>query len=85
MLTRVVVASAGGDLLDEPPFLVSCREGFRFCFGDSGLAVDVEEAFDAKFFATEMLSRATSVTGAALGAPDIAGQAPGYQLWAGQN
>lgn len=56
-------------------------EGFRFCFRDSGLAAEGEEVIDAKFFATEMLSRATSVTGAAFDAPDITGQAPGYQLY----
>lgn len=48
--------------------------------GDSGFAIDGVEVFDARFFATEMLSRATSVTGAALEAPDI-DQAPGYQLY----
>lgn len=80
ILIRVVAASAGSDLLDAPIFFVSCRDGFRLCLGESDWAIDGEELFDAKFFATEMLSRATSVTGVAFDTLDIAGQAPGYQL-----
>lgn len=76
MLIRVVVASAGSDLPETPPFFVSWREGFLI-FEESGRTVDGREVFEAKFFATDMLSRATSVTGAALDIPD---QAPGYQL-----
>ena len=80
ILIRVVAASAGSDRLDAPALFVNCREGFRLFFGESGCTIDGEELLNAKFFATEMLSRATSVTGAALDTLDIAGQAPGYQF-----
>lgn len=76
MFILVVVASAGRDRLDAPAFLVSCRDGLRCCLVDSSWGVDEEVRFDATFCATEMLSRATSVTGAALD-----DQTPGYQFY----
>lgn len=77
MLIRVVVALAGRDLLDAPSFRVNRREGCRLCFGRSSSCDVEEEAMleGGTFLATDMLSRATSVTGAALEAPK-----PGYQF-----
>lgn len=80
MLTRVVVALAGRDLLDAACRRVSWREGFRLCFGwSSRWRWEEEEEMLATFLA-DMLSRATSVTGAALEALEPAGQVPGYRF-----
>lgn len=65
MLMRVVVALAGRDLVDPHTRLVSWREGCRCCFGESSCGVDTDAAMDELGLAIEMLSRATSVTGAA--------------------
>lgn len=81
MLMQVVVAFAGRDLVDAPCFLVSWREGFRCCLEESRREVEEDVTLDATFLATEMLSRATSVTGAALDALETAGQVPGYQFY----
>lgn len=66
MLIRVVVVSAGRDLLGEPAFLVNWIERDLKCLGVSGSDVVDGASSDVIFPATEMLSRATSVTAAAL-------------------
>jgi hypothetical protein len=76
ILIRVVVVSAGRDLLEEPVFLVNWIER------DLGLEVseiDVVDGVesDAIFPVTEILSRATSVTAAAF---EPRGQDFVYQL-----
>jgi len=81
MLTLVVFALAGRDLLDAPCRRVSWREGLRLCFGlSSRLKCEVEEEATLATFLADMLSRATSVTGAALEALEPAGQVPGYRF-----
>lgn len=64
-LIRVVVVSAGRDL-EEPAFLVNWIERDLKCLGVSGSDVVDGASSDVIFLATEMLSRATSVTAAAL-------------------
>lgn len=81
MLTRVVVASAGRDRVDAPAFLVSCIEGLRCCREESAREIEESATVDTTLWATDMLSRATSVTGAALDTREMADQDPGYQLW----
>jgi len=81
MFNRVVVASAGKDLVEFPAFLVNWKEGCLACLGFSRREVVDSAMPDATFFATEMLSRATSVTGAALEVRETVDQEPGYQLW----
>lgn len=80
MFNRVVVASAGKDLVEFPAFLVNWKEGCRICLGLSRREVVDSAMPDATFCATEMLSRATSVTGAALEVRETVDQEPGYQL-----
>lgn len=81
MLSRVVVALAGRDLLDAACRRVSWREGFRLCFGwSSRWRWEEEEEATLATFLADMLSRATSVTGAALEALEPAGQVPGYRF-----
>lgn len=80
MFNRVVVVSAGKDLVEFPAFLVSWKEGHRVCLGISRREVVDSAMPDATFCATEMLSRATSVTGAALDVRETVDQDPGYQL-----
>lgn len=80
MLTRVVVAPAGRDRVDAPAFFVSCIDGLRCCLGVSAKGFEESATVDTTFWATEMLSRATSVTGAAFDAREMADQDPGYQL-----
>lgn len=74
----VVVASAGRERLDAPAFLVSWSEGLRCCLCSWGVEEEIRSNAGAPL-ATEMLSRATSVIGAAL--DDLeADQTPGYQF-----
>lgn len=80
ILIRVVVALAGRERVEAPTFLVSCREGFRGCLGEASCDTGEEVRLEATFWATEMLSRATSVTGAALDDLET-GQAPGCQFY----
>ncbi|KAE8165296.1 hypothetical protein BDV40DRAFT_72151 [Aspergillus tamarii] len=80
ILIRVVVASAGRERVEAPTFLVSRREGFRWCLGEASCDTGKEVRLEATFWAAEMLSRATSVTGAALDDMET-GQAPGYQFY----
>jgi hypothetical protein len=61
-----VAASAGRDLLDEPAFFVNCIERDLKAFGPSGNDV-VDVIKSEAIFPADMLSRATSVTAAALG------------------
>jgi hypothetical protein len=85
ILTRVVVTSAGRDLVDALAFLVNWIDGWRFCLGESRRDVEQFTTLEATFCATDMLSRATSVTGAALDVREIADHDPGYQLYRGRN
>ncbi|PYI15571.1 hypothetical protein BO99DRAFT_247190 [Aspergillus violaceofuscus CBS 115571] len=80
----VVVALAGRERLDAVSFRVNWSDGWRDCLGTT-FSWEVDEevsrgSVGEMFWAAEMLSRATSVTGAALDALETAGQAVGYQL-----
>lgn len=73
--TFVVVTSAGRDRLEAPAFFVNWIDRDRKPFGDADgevfeLLSDSEEALPV----TDILSRATSVTAAALGPPGRDGQ-----------
>ena len=82
MLTLVVATSAGSERVEEAPdFEISWMDGARLRFGESRREFEECATLETTFWATEMLSRATSVTGAALDAREIADQVPGYQLW----
>lgn len=81
MLTRVVVTSAGKDLVDAPDFRVSRIELFRLFAGLSSKEAEESGVIGVVDLAAEMLSRATSVIGAALGTPVTDGQFPGYQFY----
>jgi hypothetical protein len=70
---QVVVASAGKDLDDAPALFVSWREGCRDCLGESNFKVDTEAKLDGLGLVIEMLSRATSVTGAAFEGQTLVG------------
>lgn len=78
MLIRVIVTSAGSDLVEPPAFLVSCIE--EDLAGRAGLGIDDDDIdrSDAIVLAAEMLSRATSVTAAAF---DLRGHDFMYQLY----
>lgn len=56
-------------------------EGCRFFVGVSRREADELATFDVTALAAEMLSRATSVTGAALDTLAMEDQDPGYQLY----
>jgi hypothetical protein len=56
-------------------------EGFRLFEGVSRREADDFVTVEATDLAAEMLSRATSVTGAALGTLATDAQVPGYQLY----